>query len=47
MACQNDIYSTHKISCNFQNNVQLSKIYHATLKITCNSGRVYILGEHV
>ena len=23
MACQNDIYSTHKISCNFQNIVQL------------------------
>ena len=36
MACQNDIYSTHKISCNFQNIVQLFKIYHATFKISFN-----------
>ena len=30
MVCQNDINSTHKISCNFQNMVQLINIYHAT-----------------
>ena len=45
MACQNDIYSTHKISCNFQNIVQLC------LNISCNSQNnmqlrkgVYFLG---
>ena len=54
MACQNDINSTLKISCNFQNImhfveyiVQLSKYGTTFRNISYNSERMYILWEHV
>ena len=54
LACQNDICSTCKISCNCKNIVQLGQIYHATFNIWWNLlkyimqfGSMYIFGEHV
>ena len=54
MACQNDIHSTFKISCNFQNIFQLIQIYYATFKICWNLlkyimqfGSMYIFWERI
>ena len=54
MACQNDIHSTFKISCNFQNIFQLGQTYYATFKICWNLlkyimqfGSMYIFWERI
>ena len=41
MVCQNDIYSTLKISCNFQNMVQLLEIYHTAQEGCIIFGNMY------
>ena len=41
MVCQNDVYSTLKLSCNFQNMVQLLEIYHTAQEGCIFLGNMY------